>query len=227
MNPGDLDVTKAIGGVVAAIAALGALGTAAFGLVDATKAFEGGISNIGFSLLLRALAPFAPALQRAVGDYRWQDIVRAHWVNGRARADQKAIVKSLIRLGLAPDIARGMAAAGHVDPAALEAASGRLLTGQPLSELDVNVLGRFDASVEAHIDAAFDLADERYRSVSRFVAGVIAIVLGMFAAWLLGQPAGAGFLAGVLAVPMAPIAKDLASSLTSAARAVKSVRPLS
>ena len=40
------------------VAAAGAFGTAAFGLVDASKCFGGGASNAGFGFIKRELAPF-------------------------------------------------------------------------------------------------------------------------------------------------------------------------
>lgn len=45
------------------IAAIGALGTAAFALVDATKAYKGGVSNIGYSFITTAVAPYEAALR--------------------------------------------------------------------------------------------------------------------------------------------------------------------
>ncbi|WP_394890517.1 hypothetical protein ACG873_03825 [Mesorhizobium sp. AaZ16] len=45
------------------IAATAALGTASFGLVDASKALRGGISNVGFGFIRKALQPFQAALK--------------------------------------------------------------------------------------------------------------------------------------------------------------------
>jgi len=66
----------------AALAGLGALSTAAFGLLDSTKAFWGGASNIGCGHIRGALTPFAPALDNALGADGWWPVVRAHWVSG-------------------------------------------------------------------------------------------------------------------------------------------------
>src|SRR5262245_39457076 len=65
--------------------AVGALGTAAFGLVDATKAFGGGVSNFGLPGLQKVVGRFAPALDVALGRSEWRRVVRAHWINGRSR----------------------------------------------------------------------------------------------------------------------------------------------
>ncbi|HZQ12851.1 MAG TPA: hypothetical protein VFB31_08590, partial [Pseudolabrys sp.] len=91
------------------IAAIAALGTAAYGLVDAMKAFGGGPSLVGYGRIKSALAPFDPALQ-ALGNAPWQTL-RANWLNGVAKADQKAAAKSLIHLALSPGNATKLAAA--------------------------------------------------------------------------------------------------------------------
>jgi hypothetical protein len=95
------------------VASAAGLGTAAYGLVDVTKAFGGGISNAGFGHVKRTLSPFEAAL-RNIGKTSPLDTVRANWLNGVPQADQKAIVKSLIRLGLSPANAPNLANATEV-----------------------------------------------------------------------------------------------------------------
>jgi hypothetical protein len=68
------------------IAAIAALGTAAYGLVDASKALWGGVSNAGFSRIKTALSPFNPALE-TLRNSPWQTL-RANWLNGVPKADQ-------------------------------------------------------------------------------------------------------------------------------------------
>ena len=212
--------------LVIAISAIGALGTAAFALVDAFKTLPyGGPSYIGYWKIERVLEGFATVLERALPEGEWRGAIRAHWINGRPRGEQKAIVKSLIRLGLAPDTAPALATSLHVAPEALTAVAEKLLAGTPLEERDVNVLGRLDASIEAYLDAAFDRADQLYRNWSRVLAGTAAVLLALAANYFLGtERSGPAFLVGLLAVPFAPIAKDLASSLQAAALAVRSVK---
>jgi hypothetical protein len=221
---GDLGVMELVG----LVTAVGALGTAAFSLVDATKAFRGGVSNIGFRDIEGAMQPFAAALDLALGHARWREVIHAHWINGRPSDEQKAIAKSLIRLGLAGENAEAIAKPGHVDPVALQLAATKLRDGSPLDEKDLNVLGRLDASVEAQLDAAFDRADQRYRNSSRALAGVAAVALSWVATLALGWRGWHDFtlalVIGLLAVPLAPIAKDLASSLQAAAQAMRAAK---
>lgn len=211
------------------ISATGALGIAAFGLVDASKVLWGGVSRFGRPHLFRGLKPYEGALDAALAPGEWKTLVDAQWINGRALPEQKAVVRTLIRLGLGPDSSRGVAAVSGVDEASLTAAVARMRSGT-LTKKDLDVLGRVDACVEARMDAAFARADHQYRNIARVAAAGVAVVLALAAVLVLndGSPTasdwGFGLLVGVLAVPIAPVAKDLASSLSAAARAVKSAR---
>lgn len=204
------------------IIAIGALGTAAFGLVDASKAFRGGVSNRGFGFIRGALAPFDVALTNALGEgCDWRALMRAHWVNGRPKDEQKAIAVSLIQLGLTPETAPAIAPAGQVAPEALGAVVVALTNGIELTPEQLNVLGRFKATIEARIDAAYERADQVYRNTARLAAGVVAVLLALAAAYIArSENYLAAFLIGLVAVPMAPIARDLASALSTAARAL-------
>lgn len=212
--------------VLATIAAMGGLGLAAMALVDALKAVPGGgVSRIGFGHVRKVLRLFDKVLARAAGP-EWEAVIMAHWINGRDRDDQVGAIRSLLRLGLNADTADQLAAIGNVDPAALGKAAGKLATGAPLGEAEINLIGRVEAAVEARLDAAFDLAEQSYRNSARTLAGVIAIGLAVGAGVLLSTPEEridlrVAALVGLLAVPIAPIAKDLVGALTAAARAVK------
>jgi hypothetical protein len=212
--------------VLATIAATGGLGLAAMSLVDALKAIPGGgVSRIGFGHILRVLKLFDQVMARAAGD-RWEGVVLAHWINGRPRDEQMGAIRALLRLGLNTDTARQLAEIGNVDAEALGEAAAKLVAGAPLDEVEINLIGRAEAAVEARLDAAFDLADQAYRNIARALAGVIAVVLAVVAANFLATPENpidwrVAVLVGLLAVPIAPIAKDLVGALTAASRAVK------
>jgi hypothetical protein len=220
-----------------ALIAVGALGTASFGLVDVCKSFwNGGPSSAGFSYIEKALAPFGSALAQGAGAH-WAHMLKSHWINGAALDDQKAKAKALIRLGLTPHTAATMAKAPslaeRIDAAAFELAATKIADGEHLTEVDLNVLGRFDAMVSAALDAGFERADQRYRSVARLLACLIAIVLAVLAAWLIdGQahkPVTVSDIAiavfiGLVSTPLAPVAKDLAKTLNTAAAAFKAAK---
>lgn len=216
----------------AALAALSALSTAAFGLVDASKGLWGGVSRIGLGHIRAALAPFGPALAAAMGRDRWWDLIQANWMNGVGKAEQKAVARSLIKLGLTEETAPAIATAVNVDPGALTAVARKLARGTDLSDADLNLLGRLNAVLDALLDSGFERAEQKYRNVTRLWAGAAAIGLAM-AAWAL-WPASAGdkpdvwvaFAVGLLSVPIAPVAKDLTSALSSAMRALKATRAI-
>lgn len=219
--------------VGAALAGLGALSTAAFGLLDATKAFWGGASNIGAPHIHKVMAPFAPALSSALGADGWWPVLRDHWVAGVAKADQKAKAQALIKLGLNSGNAALVATASHVDATALRTAVLKLEKGTKLNDADLNVLGRMNATIEVLLDAAFEAADQQYRNWCRVLAGGICLGLAL-AAWWLWQPTTgdpppslwAALAVGLLAVPLAPVAKDLTSALSTAMGALKAAKRL-
>ena len=229
-------ITDALAATVSGITAMGALGTAAFGLVDATKAFNGGVSNFGFRSILSALAPFRPALERATPG--WRATLRANWINGVAKEDQKTTAKTLIRLGISTTNVAALALAGHVDEADLRRVLTAVEEGTPLMVADAQVFGRFNAVIDAVMDAGYELGDQRYRNASKLAAGLVAVALALWAGWfaqslpVVSALRGGSYLfsplfwwsmfAGAVAVPIAPIAKNLASSLQSAAAAVAS-----
>ena len=221
----------------AALAALSALATAAFGLLDSTKAFWGGVSNVGLGHIRTALTPFTPAFSSAVGS-TWWDMVRANWLNGVPKAEQKASVARLLKLGLSEDTAASLALGAQVTPEALQRVAAKLRAGKDLTDADLDVIGRMNAALEAVLDHAFEKAEQQYRNVARLLAGVVAVGLSL-AAWyfwadlLKGTPnAGqspsllAAIVVGLLAVPLAPVAKDVTSGLSAALRALKASKAL-
>lgn len=229
-----------IAAAVSAITAMGTLGTAAFGLVDATKVFDGGISNCGFGQVLKAVKPFKASLDGA--SPVWRETLRANWINGVPKEDQKSAAKNLIRLGLSSATADALAAATKVSAADLKAAMAKVEANagaapgaqQNLTAADALVLGRLNAAVDAAMDAGFERGDQQYRNAARVTAGIFAVGLALWAGHLLvaaktvsGLTADnwlqVSIFAGLLATPIAPIAKDLASSLQAAGAAVKAV----
>lgn len=212
-----------------AITATAAIGPAAFAMVDAAKAFWGGPSNFGFGFIKECLQPFQAAL--AIGqapqgqkNVAFLEILRANWLNGVPLAEQKAKTKSLIHLGLTPAAAPGLAAATGLNPTALTALAQKIADGVELTPTDVSLFGRFDTVVAAQIDTGFERADQRYRNAAKAIAAVVAAVMGVAGAAQLGASPLDGLLVGLAATPLAPVAKDLSSTLAAAVTAVSSVK---
>lgn len=233
-TPTDL-LTSELTNMTGALAAIGALGTAAYGLVDVTKVFYGGVSRAGFGYIKKALKPFELALI-AAGGADWSKTLFAHWINGTSLDDQKAVAKSLIHLGLAPDNASKLAIAGRVEGDTLEKVAKDLDEGSALGTDQITMLGRFDAMIDARLDGGYERADQFYRNSAKALAAVFAIILASAGEALIqvsrGIPFGfcefvtsGGFLLAVLvgavSVPLAPIAKDISTALQTAVKAMQ------
>jgi hypothetical protein len=213
--------------ILSLISAAAGLGTAAMGLVDASKAFAGGPSNIGFGCVEEALGPFLIARDGAGGSgFGKTEILRtlkSNWINGVAKADQKAKAKSLIHLELTPDNAERLAAASGVDAATLHSLAEKVAAGTAPAQAEINALGQFDAILSAVLDAAYERGDQKYRNACKLLGFVVAIVLAEIAGGLLygtWRGVGISFLVGASATPLAPVAKDLTTALQAAATAV-------
>ena len=170
--------------------AIGALGTAAFGLVDATKAFGGGVNHIGFKGIRMTVLSLTPSAHPNI-----LAMLQANWFSGADLASQKRLAKSLIELNLIP----ANAALG-VDPS------------DP----------RFDLIVTAMLDEAYQRADQLYRDGTRAWAMAISIALALIGGHILHAPLAGSLLVGLLATPLAPIAKDLSTALATAVNAPSS-----
>lgn len=141
-----------------------------------------------------------------------------------------ASLKDAVRLIKNPPVPPSLAADG---PVALEALEPEVTRAEALrTQQAFDALGRFDALVRARLEAAFELADHDYRAKARLSAAMVSVVLaltcGAAFAYADGTVndtvvfAGAAIL-GLLAVPLAPIAKDLTSALRAASDALKTV----
>src|SRR3954469_548575 len=83
-----------------AVSAVGALGTAAFGLVDATKPFTR-VNHVGFSRIATTIATLAPGGQpNGLSQSQMIATLQSNWINGADLNNQKAIAKSLLKMNL-------------------------------------------------------------------------------------------------------------------------------
>jgi hypothetical protein len=229
------------------VGAVAALGAAAFGLVDVTKGLWLNAGNTGFGFIQHALAPFSNAMDAATGTDS-NTLVWSHWINGRETAEQKTIAKSLVRMGMDGKTAADIARAVNVDGDALAKVVIKLRAGAELEQTEIALLGRVDSAIDARLDAAFERADRRYRSVARNLAALYSMILSVIAGAAIhtsicaaettrcvGEGEGIeGFLnsqdlvlsivVGLVAVPLAPISKDLVTGLKAAVTAFKTAK---
>ncbi|MBI2368074.1 MAG: hypothetical protein HYV01_24135 [Deltaproteobacteria bacterium] len=200
------------------ILATGALGTAAFGIVEALKWTR--LGEAGFRAILKVLGPIIELLRTAYGP-DFQTLLRAQY-----RGDQRdltRVIRQGMRVGLT--VANANQAArflGMIDGERLTEAARQVEEGQELSAELRNVLGRFELAVDTRIDAALMLAKSRYVGATRVTASMFAILIAVAVGAFLGE--GYMFqaiLVGIAAVPLAPVAKDLVSALQSASKAIR------
>ena len=226
-------LTARIGPLVAAI---GGLGLASSALVDTSKVWPGGgVSGVGYHCIEDTMRLFLPELPpRGSKTGLMSSILptlHANWINGMPASDQRDIARTLIKMMLSPGNAAAMAEVAHVIPADLESALQEQANPAPaLTDAQKDALGRFDLALGSMLDAAYQGASQRYRNVSKVASGAVAVVMALVGGLILtdGQPSFAQFFAslfcGLLAVPLAPMSKDVASALSAAAGAVQAAR---
>ncbi len=225
------------------IAAVGALGTASYGLVDASKAFWGGISNAGFTYIRRAITGLFPdndpanGGQTLLGSSAALAELRASWLNGTPLADQRAIAKSLIKLRLSAENAKMLAEKAGVSGDVLTSVATKMGTGAALTPAETDVFGRFDLILTTALEEAYQRADQRYRNWCKLLAIPVSVVLAVLGGWAIhskeyavfsdycfSASGGQAFIIGLLATPLAPVAKDLSSAVQAGAKAVQAVK---
>ena len=204
------------------VLAIGALGTAAYGVVDVSKGFGGGISNRGFGDIKKVVSQFIPASLGGGSALSLTSVLatlRANWLNGMALADQKAVAKALIKLNLNEDSAEEMAAATGVNPNVLKGIARKLPIGTALEANETDAYGRFDLLLTAVLDQGYQRGDQRYRNSAKLLAVPVAVALALLGAWAISKDtlssldAWRAVAGGLLATPLAPVAKDLASAI--------------
>jgi hypothetical protein len=216
------------------VTAIGGLGLAAFGLVDATKVFFGGVNNIGFGGIRDRIKQFIPDKPtNAMGLADVLESLQENWFNGTDLASQKAIAKSLIKLNFNQDSAETMAVAASVDRAVLKSVAESISQGTALTPQQNDVYARFDLILTALLDATYQRADQRYRNGTRGWAIVASVVLAITGASILAnvspwelEPSQfwQAVVVGLLATPLAPIAKDLSTALATAVNTMQLVK---
>jgi hypothetical protein len=209
------------------VTAIGGLGTAAFGLVDVSKAAWGGVNHIGFGQIQKTVKSLTPGTpNNALSQDKIVATLKANWFNGTALASQKAIAKSLIKLNLSDTNAAALATATGVEPGVLAEVATNIKKGTALSTTQNDVYARFDLIVTALLDQTYLHADNVYRNWTRALAAVVAVVLAVVGGHTLTPPSDTlqSVIVGLLATPLAPIAKDLSTALATAVNTMQLVK---
>ena len=167
------------------ISAIGALGTAAFGLVQAFKPAFPWINRIGFGGIRKTVISLTPPETGAdtpANALPQKGILRsleANWENGTELGSQKAIAKSLIKLHMSAGNAAALAKATNVDPEMLTAVAASMASGTALTQAQGDANSRFDMIMTAMLDECYQRADQHYRNWMRGLAAAVAVVLAL------------------------------------------------
>ena len=239
--------------LAAGVAAVGALGVAAFGLTEALgKAFayrsrDGGahfgLPYAGLQAVKLAIQPLEPALRLAYGPH-YLDLIAQQYRSDRSKGAAPDTIRQGVRLALPfLDIGKAAEVIGSVwdmKPEHSQALAQALLAGEtpsasphdPAGPIDPMqaLAGRFATALDARVNAAFDLAEARYEAQAKMWSGLAAIVLALVLNYGLGVgrmqgrlPWALAVVIGLVAVPLAPVAKDVSTKLQDALTAFKSI----
>jgi hypothetical protein len=190
------------------------------------------IGELGYDQILKTLGPLMVPLRRAYGA-DCDRLLRAQY--RKDRKDQRELAKTLrqgVRVGLHKDNAEALAnflGVGAVDGAALNEAVNCLTSlasndsDPKLPDVHRNVLGRFELAVDARIDAALALAQDKYVGLIRLLASVVSVAIALAVGYQLHQRFVA-LIVGIAAVPIAPIANDVVGALQSVKKALEARR---
>jgi hypothetical protein len=210
------------------VTAIGGLGTAAFGLVDASKPLlGGGVNHIGFGGIRKTVKSLTQGNStNALSQDKILATLQANWFNGTDLGSQKSIAKSLIKLNLSAGNAEDLAKATGVDPGYLKAIAGKIAAGTPLAGVEINVNARFDLILTALLDETYQRSDNLYTNWTRVMAAAIAVLLAIAGGMTLKPPIEIwqSVIVGLIATPLAPIAKDLSSALATAVNTMQLVK---
>lgn len=236
------------------VLAIGALGTAAFGIVDGFKLIPW-IDQAGFEHLFSAgrigfrspwsarwahsnLDPLFPALKRAYGD-DVMNLLKLQYRAGRSKGDlprtlrqgvrigfsfmdKDEIEKIAVKLGLPRAISQRAANAVATFSAVRPPATGQTAVAVAApSDEERAAMANLETAIDARIDAALVLAESQYVTQTKVLALVVSLVIALVVGYLLDQQPVISLVVGLVAVPLAPIAKDLATALQSAVTALK------
>lgn len=212
------------------VLAAGALGTAAMGIVDGLKWWEP-IDVPGYNEAKEYVVAFLPAVEAAYGQ-KTDEVLKAQYRDGRAAGELPKTLRQGLRIGLVAlpeDQVQRMASEVRVVEAAdlVQVAKALRETGD-LNDAQRKVLAQFELAAHARIDAGMAIAERTYVAWQKSVAAAIAVVIALATAvalsieteWELSLWLKA-MVVGIVAVPLAPIAKDVSTALSEAAKALR------
>lgn len=209
------------------VLAAGAVGTAAMGIVEGFKSIK--LTPIGFGQLEESIGWAKAAMKKAYGsDY--SKLIESLYRQSRSSGELPRILRQGVRIGMDKENAKSM---GELllgqGGETLSGIAGKIDQGEELDKMEKKILARFEVAADARIDAALSLAERTYSNGIRKRAFFVSLVLSLVAAISLHLTLADKFqsamyinavIVGLVAVPLAPIAKDVAKGFQAAAKAI-------
>lgn len=217
----------------AAVVAIGALGSAATGLLDVTKALYWGPSQWGLESITAAVAEIlnVPPNLQSGKNLQYDAVigtVRGNWINGTPLMEQKSKLKSLVLLNLDGDKAEQFMRKCGLDSLRIKDAFNNMQAANSFTNnAERDAWARFDLVLTAALDDAYQHADQKYRNRCKAAATAISFILTLLFALALGFEGRDFYLAllvGLLAAPVSPIAKNISDYIGDAAQAIKWIK---
>ncbi len=235
MDASGTDVALVTNNIGTMIVAAGALGTAAYGVIDGLKT-SSFISCFGFGHLRRQLDRFSPVFRAAYGD-DYAEVLALYYAKDRASEAFMADLRQNVRLGLSAlkeegireieDVLQGRSPE-HI--ALLTNVREALAAGEdPERQAQID-FARLEALVMSRLDAGAAAAENAFKGKMKLSATVAALALSFLGLSVLvcagemvlsGASIGLALMVGIVAVPIAPVAKDVASGLNAAMKALR------
>lgn len=179
-----------------------------------------------------------PALQGAYGADA-MELLKAQYRSGRAKGDLPRTLRQGVRIGfgvLPPEEIARIARALGIDARAADESAAALAAARrqrppaageappasaPVTPEQRSALARLETAIDARIDAALVLAETQYVTQTKVIATLVALAIAFGVGTALQAEPVVSLLVGLAAVPLAPVAKDLATALQEAVRALK------
>jgi hypothetical protein len=199
-----------------------------------------GLPYAGFGAVRHAIRYLEPALKVAYGD-DYMEIVAYQYRAGRSTGPAPDTIRQGVRLGLpfmlVADAATLIDSVWDLDQGATAkpnaTALAQALQAVPpatptalASGVDPQALaGRFATALDTRVQAAFAVAEDHYEALAKLIAGLVAIGLAVGFDRGLGWPVPVpvALIIGAVAVPLAPVVKDVSTSLQNALTTFKSI----
>ena len=216
------------------IAVAGAVGTASMGIVESMKvvtiAGRWSLATIGLGKVRRCLGPEAiKALELVYGSEAGGLLLEGAWRKGPEALEK--VLQSGLRMAVFGDLKDldGFIAAFGQKSDEISAAVKRLRAGEAAGDrlLDPATarerVARLEAAIDARVQAAVAAGRDMYASSCQCLASIVAVAGSVLVTVMntglesadINKEVGRAVLIGLIAIPIAPVAKDMVTFLNS------------